>query len=293
MEHESLLAKAAARLIPGQILPASALPGLQAEAGLPDTDALMQALLPVAQALARPPISGFRVGAIGQARETGDLILGANLEFPSANPSDTVHAEQFLFSRAHHLGLHIARMAVSARPCGHCRQFMKEFSESDRLTILDAEAGPLALADLLPFSFGPAELGYEGADAAARQPLELVEDARLTEPAMLAALIAAGERAHSPYSGAPVAIALVLADGTIVTGSAIENAAYNPGLPPVQAALINLLASGRDYHEIESALIGYTPDASFCYSTATARLLAIIAPGALLERVSWRRRGSS
>lgn len=293
MEHECLLSKAAGHLIPGQILPASLLPELQAEAGLPDTDALMQALLPFAQSLARPPISGFRVGAIGLARETGDLIFGANLEFPGGKATDTIHAEQYLFSRAYHLGVHISRMAVSARPCGHCRQFIKEFSESDRLTILDAEAGPLCLADLLPFSFGPAELEREAADPATRQPLELAEDARLTEPAVLAALMAAGERAHCPYSGEPVAVALLLDDGSIVTGSAIENAAYNPGLPPLQAALINLSAGGREYHEIESALIGYVAETPFGYSAPTTRLLAIIAPGALLERVSWRRRGCS
>lgn len=292
MDNERLLHHAATLLAPGQILPASVLPALQAEGDFADLDGMMQALLPLAQALARPPISHFRVGAIGRARETGDLILGANVEFPMSVPADTIHAEQFLFARAYHLGVTIGRMAVSARPCGHCRQFMNEFGGSSDLTILDPEMGPLALADLLPLSFGPRDLGQPEANPHSRISLELTEDSELTDQAALAALIAAGERAHVPYGGAPTAVALRLRDGSVVCGAAIENAAYNPSLAPLQTALINLIAEGHSYEAIESALIGSHRDPAFSYAEPTARLLATIAPGAVLERVSWRQRAS-
>lgn len=276
------------------ILPAASIPRLLAETGLPDTDALMLALLPQAQRLARPPISRFHVGAVGLAAETGDLIFGANVEFPGVGSGDTIHAEQFLFTRAYTLGVTLARIAVSARPCGHCRQFMNEFAGNETLTVLDPGGDVQTLSDLLPHRFGPADLGESPAGPGRRQGLAISgDDLTETDASMVAALIAAGERAHTPYSGCPSAIALKLADGTVITGSGIENAAYNPGIPPLQAALINLVALGRDYGEIESAILGSVPGTGFDHSTGTAKLLSIIAPGALLETLSWRPAQSS
>ena len=52
---------------PGHVLPGAAVPALLAATGIADTDALMLALLPLAQTLARPPISRFHVGAVGLA----------------------------------------------------------------------------------------------------------------------------------------------------------------------------------------------------------------------------------
>lgn len=277
----------------GHVVPGAAVPPLLAATGLADVPALMRALLPAAQRLARPPISQFRVGAVGRAAGSGDLILGANLEFPGATAADTVHAEQFLFTRAHGLGASLDLITVSARPCGHCRQFMNEFAGSERLTILDPEAGPLDLAQMLPWRFGPTDLGMAGADPAAQRPLEMVAAPATATPDLLAALLQAGARAHAPYSGAPSAIALRLTDGRVLTGSAIENAAYNPGMPPLQAALVTLVAEGRDYAEIDAALLGQMAGAAFDHAASSARLLSIIAPDALLETLSWRPRASS
>ena len=283
----------AAAIGPGRVVSGASVADLLAAAGLPDVPALMQALLPAAQALARPPISQFRVGAVGRAAGTGDLILGANVEFPGGTTADTIHAEQFLFTRAFGLGVTLDLITVSARPCGHCRQFMNEFAGSERLTILDPEAGPLSLAAMLPWRFGPTDLGMAVADPAARLPLVLLEDRVIAEAALLEALLEAGARAHAPYGGTPSAVALRLTDGTILTGSAIENAAYNPGMPPLQAALITLVAQGRDYGEIETALLGQVPGAAFDHAASSARLLSIIAPGASLETLSWQPRASS
>jgi cytidine deaminase len=279
---------------PDHVVPAAAVTDLLSATGLADIEALMLAFLPAAQHLARPPISRFQVGAVGLAAETGDLIFGANVEFPGAGSGDTIHAEQFLFTRAYHRGVTLARIAVSARPCGHCRQFMNEFAGRERLTILDPGGDRQSLPTLLPFSFGPADLGQIGAGPGSGQKLVITEDAlAVADAATLAALRAAGERAYTPYSGCPSALLLKLADGRIVTGSAIENAAYNPGIPPVQAALINLIAAGADYADIESALLGAVPGGGFDHFAATARLLSIIAPGALLKTLSWQPAQSS
>jgi cytidine deaminase len=268
------------------VIPAVAVAGLMREAGVPTVEALMLTLLPEAQALARPVVSGFRVGAVGREWETGALILGANVEFPGAPLGDTIHAEQFLFSRAYHRGASLDLVAVSARPCGHCRQFMAEFAGRDRLTILDPDGSRLTLAQLLPWSFTPADLGEAGITPAPGRALKSRDDGSV--PADLReALSAAGGRAYAPYSQAPAAVALKLDDGMIVSGAVIENAAYNPGLPPLQAALVNLVAAGRGYAAIRHAVIGCRPRAAVDYTASARRLLACIAPHARMDALDW------
>jgi cytidine deaminase len=270
----------------GHVIPAEAVAGLMRDAGVPTVEALMLALLPRAQALARPVISNFRVGAIGREAETGALILGANVEFFGAPSADTIHAEQFLFSRAYHRGASLDLVAVSARPCGHCRQFMAEFAGRDRLTLLDPAGDRLTLAQMLPWSFTPADLGEAGVTPATGHSLRVPDDGAVPEEVRLA-LAAAGDRAYAPYSRSPSAVALLLDDGAIVTGAAIENAAYNPGLPPLQAALITLIAEGRDYAAIRHAVIGSTPGGATDHAASTHRLLGSIAPQARFNVLTW------
>jgi cytidine deaminase len=270
----------------GHVIPAAAVVALMQDAGLPTVEALMLALLPQAQALARPVVSGFRVGAVGREEQTGALILGANLEFSGATAADTIHAEQFLFSRAHHRGASLDLIAVSARPCGHCRQFMTEFAGRERLIFLDPAGDRLTLAEMLPWSFTPADLGETGVTPAAGPALAVRDDGTVSE-AMRAALGTAGGRAYAPYSRSPSAVVLELADGTIVSGATIENAAYNPGLPPLQAALINLIAAGGDYADIRRAAIGSGPDPIVDHASSTRRLLGSLAPRARFDQLTW------
>jgi cytidine deaminase len=278
----------------GNVIPAEAVDGLMRQSGLAVVESVMLALLPHAQALARPEISAFRVGAVGRVRQTGALILGANVEFHGATAPETIHAEQFLFSRAYHRGATLDLIAVSDRPCGHCRQFMTEFEGREVLTILDPGGDRLRLAEMLPWNFSPVDLGEVGASPLSGRP-RLVdrEQSGSLEPPVLAALTAAGGRAYTPYSGAAAAIALRLADGVIVTGSAIENAVYNPGLAPLQAALINLIAAGRAYSDIAEAVLGAEPNAAFDHSGSARRLLGLIAPHARFGTVTWQAAPSS
>ena len=271
----------------GQVIPGPAVADLMRRAGLPTVEALMLALLPEAQALARPVMSGFRVGAVGREIGTGALVFGANVEFGGAPATDTIHAEQFLFSRAYHRGANLDLVAVSARPCGHCRQFMAEFAGRERLIILDPSGDRLTLAELLPWSFTPADLGESGVDPRSGSPLQL-QDGGDVSADLRAALEAAGGRAYAPYSRAPSAVVLQLDDGAIVSGAAIENAAYNPGLPPLQAALINLIAAGRDYGSIRRAVIAAPADGAVDHASSTRRLLGSVAPLARCDALTWR-----
>ncbi|STG94973.1 dihydropyrimidine dehydrogenase [Escherichia coli] len=71
---------------------------LKSATGL-DEDALAFALLPLAAACARTPLSNFNVGAIARG-VSGTWYFGANMEFIGATMQQTVHAEQSAISHA-------------------------------------------------------------------------------------------------------------------------------------------------------------------------------------------------
>lgn len=100
---------------------------LKSATGL-DEDALAFALLPLAAACARTPLSNFNVGAIARG-VSGTWYFGANMEFIGATMQQTVHAEQSAISHAWLSGEKaLAAITVNYTPCGHCRQFMNELN---------------------------------------------------------------------------------------------------------------------------------------------------------------------
>src|SRR5215216_5933503 len=64
-----------------------------------DIPQLMTMLLPAAAQFARPPVSNFKVGCVSRGL-SGNLFLGANVEFAGEALSFTVHAEQSSISNA-------------------------------------------------------------------------------------------------------------------------------------------------------------------------------------------------
>lgn len=196
-------------------------------------DSLVLALLPLAASCARAEISHFQVGAIAQG-VSGNIYFGANMEFAHVQLQQTVHAEQ---SAIVHAWLRnekaITSITVNYTPCGHCRQFMNELNSASTLLIQLPERQPARLSHYLPDAFGPNDLqiktlllddinhGYQ-LDNADRLTLQALE---------------AANRSHAPYSHAISGIALETVNGHIYTGRYAENAAFNPSLPPLQAAL--------------------------------------------------------
>jgi cytidine deaminase len=111
------------------------------------------------------PYSRFRVGAAVLARD-GRRFSGANVE--NASYGLTLCAErtavaQAVFAGVRELSAVVIATGTSppAAPCGTCRQTLIEFA-ADCLVVLVNDAGEerrARLADLLPMSFGPADLG--------------------------------------------------------------------------------------------------------------------------------------
>jgi cytidine deaminase len=106
------------------------------------------------------PYSGLRVGAAGQGLD-GMIVTGCNVE--NASFGLTLCAECGLVSAQHAAGAGplVAVSVVAAdgaplMPCGRCRQLLLEAGGPGLL--LDSDAGPRRLGDLLPGAFSPDDL---------------------------------------------------------------------------------------------------------------------------------------
>lgn len=104
-----------------------------------DIGTFMMLLLPIAKEFAVVPVSHYHVGAVSAGMEVigsgwRNLYLGANFEFANAALSFSVHAEQAAVNNAWLHGEEgIQLLAISAAPCGYCRQFLNELVTAKKL----------------------------------------------------------------------------------------------------------------------------------------------------------------
>jgi len=291
---EHLVAAARDDPLAGSTIGADVALELVARHGLSSTTELALLALPVAGAMARPPISGYRVAAVG-VEAGGDLVLGANLEFPGADLGATIHAEGFVALRARRRGRRLATLAVrEAHPCAHCRQTLAEAADADTLAIVDLLGNVLVLEDLYPWSFRPAALEHDG-DTPGATPWPALAFATTGGPQVAtvpddvaAELLAAGSRAHAPYSGAPSAVVLRLGDGRLLSAGCVESVAFNPSVTAMQAALVEVAAARTDADEITDAWLGRTGGGSVDPEAGFRALLRAVAPDAKASVVNWR-----
>ncbi|EOV9615879.1 cytidine deaminase [Cronobacter dublinensis] len=245
-----------------------------------DDDALAFALLPLAAACAQTDISHFNVGAVARGL-SGTLYFGANMEFRGAAMQQTIHAEQSAITHAWMRGeTGLAAITVNYTPCGHCRQFMNELNSGLTLRINLPGRAPSKLGDYLPDAFGPRDLDIK----------TLIFDTEnhgyaLHGDALTQAAIAAANHSHAPYSQSPSGLAIETHDGAVFTGSYAENAAFNPSLPPLQAALNLLCLNGYAWRDIQRAVLAERSDAAIVQRDATAATLNALGFAAL-ERIA-------
>jgi cytidine deaminase len=245
--------------------------------------------LETAQALASPPVSGYRVGAVGLVPE-GGMLLGGNLEWPGASIWQTVHGEGFVTLLARARATRITTLITSqARPCAHCRQVLAEMDGADELVLADPAGRRLRLADVYPWPFEPADLDADPARPGddAFPFLGLSPGDTDAPQAIASALVAAGRRSHAPYSGCAAACVLVMADGTLHAGSVLESVAFNPTIGPVQDALVGLAAAGRSGADVLEAWLGVGRDAAVGHERMARDLLAAAAPRAAVHVRYW------
>ncbi len=229
---------------------AQQLSNLVATSQMSEAEVLL-ALLPIAAALAKPPISEFYVGAIAKGK-SGDIYMGANLELPGEALFHSVHAEQSAISHAWLSGeSQIVDMVVNASPCGHCRQFMNELVEGEQINIHLPTQKSRLLSYYLPYAFGPRDLNVEF-PLLAKQETEFALDS--SDPMVIEALDHAG-LSYAPYTQSYGAVVLETTDGATYCGRYAENAAFNPSMLPMQMALSTLVRHNRDFGDIRRALL--------------------------------------
>jgi len=246
---------------------------LLALSGMEDAE-LRVALLPFAAAYSYAPLSNFYVGAIVRGL-SGKLYFGANVEFGGVQLGQTVHAEQSAISHAWMKGEQgVADITINFSPCGHCRQFMNELSTADKLEIQLPQRDSKLLQEYLPESFGPADLGIESAlMAKTDHGKQTQEDDQLLQLA-----VAALNRSHAPYTHNLSGVALRMNNGKVYQGAYAENAAFNPSLPPLQVALIQLLLDRQDLADIESAALVEVAEGTISHLATTQSTLEALNP---------------
>ena len=124
------------------------------------TNELVAHALEMAEA-AYAPYSRFRVGAAVRAA-SGRIFGGANVE--NASYGATICAERAAIVAAVNAGERkLTALAVTAPPCGVCRQVMREFCDPKEFTVTVAKSPDscetFTLDELLPKSFGPESIG--------------------------------------------------------------------------------------------------------------------------------------
>jgi cytidine deaminase len=287
----ALVGRRAAEPLGGSTVYATAVGELMERYALASAVEVALLALPVAGEMARPPISGYRVAAVGIEAPSGDLVLGGNLEFPGSELTSTIHAEGFVALRARRRGQTLAVLAVrEARPCAHCRQTLAEAAAVDGMAIVDPLGHALVLDDLYPAPFQPRALGVAGdtPGRAAWPDLAFVQPASPALPPDVAgALVDAGRHAHAPYSGSPSAVALRTRRGLVVAAGCVESVAFNPSITALQAALVELAAARVEPADIAEAWLGCVANAVVDPEPGYHALLHAVAPDARGHVARW------
>jgi len=244
------------------------------------TQDLMMELLPFAAKKAHPSISNYRVGVAGLTKK-GSVLLGCNLEIHGLHLNNSLHAEQFLVISSLIKREELSAIAVTAPPCGHCRQFLNEIKGASKLKILVTGEPERKLIELLPAPFGPSNLKIDVSlydDRHNNLELKTTSSDPLINEALRQANIS-----YVPYSSCPSGVALLLKNELMVGGFYIENAAFNPSVSPMLSALVHLISEGYDYKDIKEVALVERKNGPVVQEHNVKDILNSIAPGATLR----------
>ena len=267
-----------AREAGGGVIPAAKVQTLLAEAGS-GLDQLMLALIPLAKEYALPALSGFHVGAVAEG-VSGALYFGANFEFADCPVNQTIHAEQAaVVNAACHGETGLRRLAVSAAPCGHCRQFLYELVTADALSLILDGSAPTKLTDYLPAAFGPGDLGVTAGMLSPQDYPLVFADSASRQIAGAVGALAAARASYAPYTGAFGGAAIAARDGAVYGAPYLENAAFNPSLSPMQAAIIRAVFAGCPPGDFAEICVAQGTASKIDHARAATWVLDSLAPG--------------
>ena len=239
------------------------------------------------------PISHFSAGAV-VIGSTGTMYIGFNIEYLQSPLSETIHAEQCAISNAViHKEPKIEHIITIPTPCGHCRQFIRECTQAKDIMVhsCNNETGAflfhLPLLEVLPYSFGPEDLGCTSGimDVNGKKCIINARTLPSCEDNDKAIQYALENlpKSHSPHSKSWCSVVILWTQNEVKkfsTGVYLENAAYNPSLGALQCALVDLLIEKGSFSDICSVIVFEDNTAQVQHFTKTKLLLDIIAPSA-------------
>ena len=126
-----------------------------------DWDPLVEAAIDVTRR-AYAPHSGFSVGA-ALLGLSGAVFTGCNVEnasFPLGSCAEQTAVCKAISEGERSFSALVVYSSTGATPCGACRQVLREFCEDLPVLVVsaDGERRIYQLSELLPHSFGPADL---------------------------------------------------------------------------------------------------------------------------------------
>ena len=234
-------------------------------------EALMIRLLPLAKVFSVAPISEFQVGAValageGPADTQVSLYLGANMEFKDLALNMSIHAEQAAVLNAWHQGAgDLKTIAVSERPCGHCRQFLSELLDSAELIVLGSKGKGNGyhrnrLADILPMPITPHDLGNKSFLTVSPNIIQKLRLTHYSNDQITQAALSAAEASYVPYTGNFAGCSVQTVDNRIISGRYVESVAFNPSVSPLHSAILRLnQMTLDDKHAIERVVLVEKP----------------------------------
>ncbi len=166
---------------------------------------------------------------------------------------------------------------------------MNEIKNGSDIEIIVLEHEPTHLKELLPASFGPANLG-------STTPLFVVDKSRAETNQKICDVIHEHNKqdnhassaanctaSYAPHTDSLSSVVLKVSKEISTVGVYIENAAYNPSLSPFLSALDRLRFIERDFSKIKEAVLVEMEGANVGQEIHTSSLVSLLSPDANIE----------
>ena len=85
-------------------------------------------------------------------------------------------------------------------------------------------------------------------------------------------------KSHAPYTHNLSGVAIKAKNDKVYLGAYAENAAFNPSLPPLQVAMIQMLLDGQSLEQIDSVALAEMADGSISHLADTQATLEAVNP---------------
>lgn len=250
-------------------------------------------MLDFAKQFSEIPISHYQVGAIGIGL-SNKLYMGANIEFTQCPLNESIHAEQSLVSLAYAQGEKgIKEIYLTAFPCGHCRQFLREMANFNEVKVFNKtqKEKTFYLPELIPHSFGPQDLNITQSlftDNSDSLVNSLVNSSIKISDVLKSNLLLATKKSYAPYSKNPSGVVLEFSNSDVVLGSYLESCAYNPSLSPFHMAYAQVALSKRNFSDLKAVYLVEMENAQISHEININSLLQKLAPHAKFYSIKFK-----